>query len=44
MSALPPKADIIDHDGNVSFVPKADNDSTITSLARASSVAVTLAN
>jgi hypothetical protein len=26
MSALPPKADIVQHGGNVRFVPKADID------------------
>jgi hypothetical protein len=37
MSALPPKADIVRHSGNVRFVPEADMVTlySITSLARA---------
>src|SRR5215469_16163701 len=41
LSALPPKADIVQHGGNVRFVPKADIPSphSITSSARAMIVA-----
>jgi len=44
MSALPPKADIVDHDWDVRFVPKADilrcgkSGYSITSSAMLSSV------
>jgi hypothetical protein len=36
MSALPPKADIVQHGGNVRFVPKADIGSSIDYLVGAS--------
>jgi hypothetical protein len=34
MSALPPKADIAQHDGDVRFVPKADIAPLVDDLAR----------